>query len=117
MPVRKLLDKALLEAWLTEFRDLGYLTGSDIRVLEQDDDTDADADIGLIVVDLSKAKTITYLQPIAGGDGSWKATMEARDATIELGAVELVNLGNEVNVLGALVAFLETKSKALLAAC
>ncbi len=42
---------------------------------------------------------------------------EARDATIELGAVELVNLGNEVNVLGALVAFLETKSKALLAAC
>lgn len=115
MPVRKLLDKVLLEAWLTQFRDLGYLTGSDIRVLEQDDD--ADADIGLIVVDLSNAKTITYLQPIAGGDGSWKATMEARDATIELGAVELVNLGNEVNVLGALVAFLETKSKALLATC
>lgn len=115
MPVRKLLDKALLEAWLTDFRGLGYLTGSDIRVLEQDDDIDAD--IGLIVVDLSEAKTITYLQPIAGGDGSWKATMEARDATIELGAVELVNLGNEVNVLGALVAFLETKSKALLAAC
>ncbi|WP_295833181.1 hypothetical protein, partial [uncultured Microbacterium sp.] len=76
---------------------------------------DADPHTGLIVVDLSEAKTITYLQPLPGGDGSWKATMEARDATIELGAVALVNLGNEVNVLGALVAFLETKSKALLA--
>ncbi|WP_295779963.1 hypothetical protein [uncultured Microbacterium sp.] len=115
MPVRKLLDMSLLESWLAEFRALGYLTGSDIRVLEQDDESDPDA--GLIVVDLTEAKTITYLQPIAGGDGSWKATMEARDATIELSAVALVNLGNEVNVLGALVAFLETKSKALLAAC
>ena len=114
MPVRTLIDMALLDAWLAEFRAMGYLTGSDIRVLDQEDDADPDA--GLIVVDLSEAKTITYLQPITGGDGSWKATMEARDATIELGAVALVNLGNEVNVLGALVAFLETKSKALLAA-
>ncbi|MDQ1112482.1 hypothetical protein QE418_001930 [Microbacterium testaceum] len=114
MPVRTLLDKSLLEAWLTEFRALGYLTGSDIRVLDQEDETDPDS--GLIVVDLTEAKTITYLQPITGGDGSWKATMEARDATIELGAVALVNLGNEVNVLGALVSFLEAKSKALLAA-
>ncbi|MDT0117267.1 hypothetical protein [Microbacterium sp. PRF11] len=115
MPVRKLLDMDLLETWLTEFRTLGYVTGSDIRVLEQEDE--ADPDTGLIVVDLSNAKTISYLQPIAGGDGSWKVTMEARDDVIELSAVELVNLGNEVNVLGALVAFLETKSKALLAAC
>ncbi|WP_150958129.1 hypothetical protein [Microbacterium testaceum] len=114
MPVRKLLDKSLLEAWLTEFRELGYLTGSDIRVLDQEDETDPDS--GLIVVDLSEAKTITYLQPIPDGGGGWKATMEARDAAIELGAVALVNLGNEVNVLGALVAFLETKSRALLAA-
>ena len=114
MPVRTLLGKSLLEAWLTEFRALGYLTGSDIRVLDQEDETDPDS--GLIVVDLTEAKTITYLQPITGGDGSWKATMEARDATIELGAVALVNLGNEVNVLGALVSFLEAKSKALLAA-
>lgn len=115
MPVRKLLDMDLLETWLTEFRALGYVTGSDIRVLEQEDE--ADPDTGLIVVDLSNAKTISYLQPITGGDGSWKVTMEARDDVIELSAVELVNLGNEVNVLGALVAFLETRSKALLAAC
>lgn len=115
MPARKLLDMDLLETWLTEFRTLGYVTGSDIRVLEQEDE--ADPDTGLIVVDLSNAKTISYLQPIAGGDGSWKVTMEARDDVIELSAVELVNLGNEVNVLGALVAFLETRSKALLAAC
>lgn len=114
MPVRKLLHKALLEDWLAQFGELGYLTGSDIRLLEQEDENDPDA--GLIVVDLSEAKTITYLQPIPDGGGCWKATMEARDATIELGAVALVNLGNEVNVLGALVAFLETKSKALLAA-
>ncbi|MFJ4038605.1 hypothetical protein ACIPVB_11020 [Microbacterium sp. NPDC090007] len=114
MPVRKLLEMSLLEEWLVDFRALGYLTGSDIRVLEQDDETDPDA--GLIVVDLTEAKTITYLQPIAGGDGGWKATMEARDATIELSAVALVNLGNELNVLGALVSFLETRSKALLAA-
>lgn len=114
MPVRDLLHRTLLEDWLTEFRELGYLTGSDIRVLEQHDDDDAGS--GLIVVDLTEAATITYLQPIPGGKGAWKATMEAREKTIELGAVALVNLGNEVNVLGALVAFLETKSKALLAA-
>lgn len=114
MPVRPLLNKVLLEDWLTQFRGLGYLTGSDIRLLEQDDETDPEA--GLIVVDLSGAKTITYLQPVTGGEGEWKATMEARDATIELDAVELVNLGNEVVVLGALVSFLEVKSRALLAA-
>ncbi|MDQ1124598.1 hypothetical protein [Microbacterium trichothecenolyticum] len=114
MPVRHLLNKGMLDEWLTEFRSLGYLTGSDIRLLDQEDDNDPDA--GLIVVDLSEAKTVTYLQPITGGDGAWKATMEARDATIELSAVALVNLGNEVNVLGALVAFLEVKSKELLAA-
>ena len=115
MPVRKLLDMDLLETWLTEFRTLGYVTGSDIRVLEQEDE--ADPDTGLIVVDLSNARTISYLQPIAGGDGSWKVTMEARDDVIELSAVELVNLGNEVVVLGALVLFLEVQSKALLHSC
>ena len=104
----------LLEHWLDEFRHLGYLTGSEIRVLEQQDDTDVNR--GLIVVDLSEAATITYLQPIVGSGGRWKATMEARDTTIELTAVELVNLGNEINVLGALVSFLETKSRALLSA-
>lgn len=114
MPVRRLLNKDLLDDWLAQFRTLGYLTGSEIRLLDQEDESDPEA--GLIVVDLSGAKTVTYLQPITGGDGAWKATMEARDATIELNAVELVNLGNEVNVLGALVAFLETKSRALLAA-
>ncbi|MCJ1707708.1 hypothetical protein [Microbacterium sp. VKM Ac-2923] len=114
MPVRRLLNKDLLDDWLAQFRTLGYPTGSEIRLLDQEDESDPDA--GLIVVDLSGAKTVTYLQPITGGDGAWKATMEARDATIELNAVELVNLGNEVNVLGALVAFLETKSRALLAA-
>lgn len=114
MPVRRLLNKDLLEEWLVEFRALGYLTGSDIRLLEQDDETDPDS--GLIVVDLSEAKTVTYLQPVTGGDGIWTATMEARDATIELDAVALVNLGNEVNVLGALVNFLNGKSKTLLAA-
>ncbi|MBB3159227.1 hypothetical protein FHS07_002945 [Microbacterium proteolyticum] len=113
MPVRRLLNKDLLEGWLTKFRDLGYLTGSEIRLLEQEDETDPDS--GLIVVDLSGAKTVTYLQPITGGDGAWKATMEARDATIELDTVELVNLGNELIVLAALVSFLEVKSKALLA--
>ncbi|MGN7969344.1 hypothetical protein [Microbacterium sp. 22296] len=114
MPIRSLLDKDLLEDWLAQFRRLGYLTGSEIRLLEQDDETDPDS--GLIVVDLSGAKTVTYLQPIAGGDGAWKATMEARDTTIELDAVELVNLGNEVVVLAALVSFLEVRSRALLAA-
>ena len=113
MPVRRLLNKDLLEDWLAQLRGLGYLTGSEIRLLEQEDETDPDS--GLIVVDLSGAKTVTYLQPIADGDGAWKATMEARDATIELDAVELVNLGNEVVVLGALVSFLEVRSKALLA--
>lgn len=115
MPVRDLLDMQLLEEWLDEFRGLGYLTGSDIRVLEQQDETDVNR--GLIVVDLSEAATITYLQPIAGSEGRWKATMEARDTTIELTAVEIVNLGNELNVLGALVSFLETKSRALLVSC
>ncbi len=114
MPVRRLLNRDLLEGWLADFRRLGYLTGSDIRLLDQDDETDPDA--GLIVVDLSGAKTVTYLQPVTGGEGTWTATMEARDATIELDAVELVNLGNEVVVLGALVSFLEVRSKALLAA-
>lgn len=115
MPVRDLLDMQLLEEWLDEFRNLGYLTGSDIRVLEQQDETDVNR--GLIVVDLSEAATITYLQPIAGSDGRWSATMEARDTTIVLSAVAIVNLGNELNVLGALVSFLETKSRELLAAC
>lgn len=115
MPVRDLLDIQLLEQWLEEFRSLGYLTGSDMRVLEQQDDTEVTR--GLIVVDLTEAATITYLQPIAGSDGRWKATMEARDTTIELTAVKIVNLGNELNVLGALVSFLETKSRALLATC
>ncbi|MCI9858919.1 hypothetical protein [Microbacterium proteolyticum] len=113
MPVRSLLNKDLLEDWLAQFRGLGYLTGSEIRLLGQEDETDPDS--GLIVVDLSGAKTVTYLQPVTGGDGAWKATMEARDATIELDAVELVNLGNEVVVLAALVSFLEVRSKALLA--
>lgn len=114
MPVRDLLDLHLLEQWLDEFRNLGYLTGSEIRVLEQQDETDVNH--GLIVVDLTEAATITYLQPIPGSDGNWMATMEARDTTIQLTAVQLVNLGNEVNVLGALVSFLEAKSRALLAA-
>jgi len=113
VPVRKMLDKETLDQWLTEFSARGYLTTAEIRVLEQEDEQDPDA--GLIVVDLSGAKTITYLQPITGGQGEWKVTMEAREATIELGAAELVNLGHEVVVLGSLLCFLESKSKILLA--
>lgn len=113
MLVRKLLDKETLDRWLEEFLARGYLTSSEIRVLEQDDEQDPDA--GLIVVDLSRANTISYLQPVTGGHGTWKVTMEPRESVIELGAADLVNLGHEVTVLGSLLCFLESQSKILLA--
>jgi hypothetical protein len=104
------LDKALLESWCVEFRDMGYWTTSDVRVLVQEDDFDARA--GLIVVDLSRAKTVTYLQPATADGSRWVATMEARDESIELDARAMLRLGNELTVLSALCSFLEAKSAA-----
>jgi hypothetical protein len=102
------VGKALLDSWLTEFQALGYWTTSDVRVLVQEDESPFQA--GLVVVGLSNAETVCYLQ-FSSKSSQWTATMEARDGAIELDARALLRLGNELTSLSALCLFLEGKTR------
>lgn len=110
MPFR---TKETLEAWLTEFAELGYPVSNRLRVMAQDG-TDGH-DTGLIGLDLLNAGTVTYLQPEPIGSTRWAVTFEAREQDVTLDAGRTLELSTELAMVSALCTFLQTKSAAFIA--
>lgn len=106
MPFR---NKATLETWLAEFLDMGYPVAGTIKILDQDGERGADT--GLVSVHLRNASTAVYMQPETPAGHRWVVTLEPRDTSIELDAVGLLQLAEELHVVSALCAFLQSKSR------
>ena len=105
MPFR---SRETLEAWVEEFRSLGYPFPGTFKVMQQDGDDGANT--GLVGVQLAHASTVIYVQPEGPYALKWVATMEARDEPVMLDSVGLMNLAAELSVVSALCAFLQAKS-------
>lgn len=102
-------NASTLEAWLDEFRGLGYSLDGSVTVIPQDGE--GGENTGLVAVDLANASTVTYIQPESEGSTRWVVTLEPRDSAVVLGAPELLNLASELAIASALCAFLQAKSQ------
>jgi hypothetical protein len=107
MPFR---SRDTLEAWLEEFRALGYPVAGSLKVMQQDGEDGENT--GLVGVRLANASTVTYVQPEAPYSMKWVVTMEAREDPVVLDSAGLMNLASELAIVSALCAFLQAKSAA-----
>lgn len=96
-----------LESWLDEFRQGDTALGR-VRVIPQDGAERAD--VGLVVVELANAPTVTYLQPDADDPARWVVTMESREDVVTLDAAQLRALASDLGAVSRLCVFLERKS-------
>ncbi len=79
MPYR---NQATVEAWVREYLAGHPAAESSISVLEKDYTPGPDS--GLVVVALSNASTVTYIQPVVHDEGPrWVVTFEARADSLE----------------------------------
>ena len=97
-----------LESWLDEFRRTQGAPSGQVRVIPQDGAERSDT--GLVVVELSHAPTVTYLQPDATDPSRWVVTMESREDVVVLDAAQMRALAADLETVGRLCAFLEQKS-------
>lgn len=109
MPFRSM---STLESWLDEFRALGHAMSGQFKVIQQDGEQGADT--GLVAISLSRASTVTYIQPDVDGSQAWLVTMEPREDTVTLDADSVRELAAELAVVSALCDFLQQKSAAYL---
>jgi hypothetical protein len=109
MPFR---SRETLEAWVDEFRLLGYAISETVKVIPQDGDLGGNT--GLVGVRLLHAQTVTYIQPDAPGSTTWQVTFEPRETEVQLDASGALRLSTELAMVSALCAFLQTKSKAFM---
>ena len=109
MPYR---NQATLEAWLAEFRALGYAVES-LRVIAQDGE--GGQNTGLVALRLRNATTSVYIQPATIAGAHWAVTFEAREEAVELTAPAVAALSADLAVVSALCSFLEAKANSMVA--
>jgi hypothetical protein len=105
MPFRSL---ATLQAWLTEFEDLGYDVAGAVKVIEQDGD--GGANTGLVTVHLASAPTVVSIHPEPTDERRWVVSLEPREDLVTIDAGSLLELTAELSVVAELCAFLQVKS-------
>lgn len=113
MPFRTMTT---LQAWVDDFRELGYDDAEILRVIPQDSDDDEDADAGLVAARLRSVSTTFYIAPGAQERSTeWAVTFEPREDAAPLPAGRVMALSGELATLAALCSFLQARSEAFLA--
>ncbi len=106
MPYR---NQATVEAWVREYLAENPSTTAAVTVLEKDFTPGPDS--GLVVVSLSNASTVTYIQPVENESGArWSVTFEARADSFELDAVGVARLAADLAVVADLCGFLQHRT-------
>jgi hypothetical protein len=98
----------LLQAWIDEFRTLGYVGAENLRVVPHTDEHDE----GLVAAQMSFGPTRYYVAPSAPGGREWRITFEEREEPVSMTASRLLRLSSEFATLSALCAFLQARSDA-----
>jgi hypothetical protein len=106
MPFRSLHT---IEAWLDEFRGLGYPLDPSIKAMQQDGQNGSNT--GLVGVTLAGAgASAAYIQPDELGSTRRVVTFEPRETDVTLDPAGLLRLSSELATVSALCAFLQAKS-------
>jgi hypothetical protein len=106
--------KELLEEWLAEFLIDAKTLPGELEVLRHEDLEGGDT--GLVVVRLKNSGPYAYLEPAGPGQPGWQVTFAPRNNELTLDVARLLELAEELVVAAELCTFLETKSRAHLAA-
>ncbi|GEB45255.1 hypothetical protein MTE01_12000 [Microbacterium testaceum] len=103
-----------LQAWVDDFRALGYDNADMLRVIPQDNDDGDDA--GLIAARLKSVSTTFFIAPGPELHSTeWAVTFEPREDAAPLAAGRVMALSGELATLSALCSFLQARSEAFLA--
>jgi hypothetical protein len=101
-------SRALLQEWITEFREQGHSIAGQLDVVLQDGLDGRDT--GLVIVHLRNAPADIYMQPQGIDDPHWEATLTARSEDLSMTPHHLAGLAAEIVVAGNLCTFLQFKS-------
>ncbi len=111
MPYR---NQATVEAWVREYLAGHPAAESSISVLEKDYTPGPDS--GLVVVALSNASTVTYIQPVVHDEGPrWVVTFEARADSFDLDAAGVARLSSDLAAVAELCGFLQERTEKAIA--
>ncbi|MBF4562204.1 protein-L-isoaspartate carboxylmethyltransferase [Microbacterium sp. VKM Ac-2870] len=106
MPYR---NQETVEAWVRDYLADNPSTAGAVTVLEKNFTPGPDS--GLVVVALSDASTVTYIQPVENESGArWSVTFEARADSFELDADGVARLAADLAVVANLCGFLQKRT-------
>ena len=108
MPYR---DQATVQGWVREFLDSNAIIPAEVSVVDKD--FTAGPNSGLVVVSLSNASTVTYIQPvIREGAPRWLVTFEARGESFDLDAAGVARLAGDLTTIAHMCEHLQSKTDA-----
>lgn len=112
MPYR---NQATVQSWVDDFVAAHPGEASAITVLEKDFTPGPES--GMVVVSLSNASTVTYIQPVVDEIGPrWLVTFEPRTEGFDLDAAGVARLASDLGALAELCGYLQRRTDAALAA-
>ena len=108
MPYR---DQATVQGWVREFLDSNAIIPAEVSVVDKD--FTAGPNSGLVVVSLSNASTVTYIQPvIREGSPCWLVTFEARGESFDLDSAGVARLAGDLTTIARMCEHLQSKTDA-----
>lgn len=111
MPYR---NQATVAAWVRDYLSDRRIEDSSISVLEKDFTPGPES--GLVVVALSNASTVTYVQPvITDGQARWMVTFEPRAEGFDLDAAGVSRLASDLSDLADLCGYLQERTEQTIA--
>ena len=112
MPFR---NKATVQGWVDEYLVEHPDYSRTIAVLEKDFTPGPES--GMVVVSLSNASTVTYIQAAVDESGPhWLVTFEPRSDGFDLDAAGVKRLSDDLAAIAGLCDYLQTRTEAAMAA-
>lgn len=106
MPYR---NQETVGSWVRDYLADRQVEASSVSVLEKDYTPGPES--GLVVVALSNASTVTYIQPvIIDGEPRWMVTFEPRTEGFDLDAAGVARLSADLSDLADLCAYLQERT-------
>lgn len=107
MPYR---NQATVAAWVRDYLEDRRMEPSFVSVLDKEFTPGPES--GLVVVALSNASTVTYIQPIVSeGQARWMVTFEPRTEGFDLDAVGVARLSADLSSLADLCGYLQERTE------
>jgi hypothetical protein len=112
MPYR---NQATVQGWIDDYLAARPEQTAVVTVLEKNFTPGPES--GMVVVSLSNASTVTYIQPVVDETGPhWVVTFEPRADPFDLDAAGVAQLAADLATIAGLCGFLQMRTEAAMAA-